>query len=186
MPNCSVNFSALRRREHAIALMIAEHVQNSDEWFITGQIPEDLQHVLTKARVKWKLCDVVPAGTFDMTESIIRITEVERGVARYIHETDHGTIAIVFQNYRYRVLIGADVFGAYTTPREAVAALHRSEAQAIPVGNGKTIADCGVPLNLSSWTLMRIPERASMLAGIPGGSDGLPGLARAAQTASSI
>jgi hypothetical protein len=183
MPNCSVNFSALRRREHAIALMIAEHIQNDDEWLITGNISQDLLCVLTKARVKWRMCETVPAGVVDMTASIIRITEVERGIARYAFESDHGTISIAFQTNRYRVLIGNDAFGAYATPHEAVAAIQRPEAQTLPVEDGHTLADCAVPASLSAWTLVRVPERAPIVAGVPGGSDGLPGLARAALTA---
>lgn len=183
MSACSVNFSALRRREHAIALLIAEYIQNREEWYITGDIPLGLQLVLTKAQVRWHHCEAAPISAHDMTSAIIRITEVERGLARYIFESEFGTISIAYQNHRYRVLIGHEPYGSFSTPREAVAAIHQPEAQALLVEGTHTLAECDVPRDFGNWVLARLPERPTVVSGMPAGSDGLPGLALAAQLA---
>ncbi|MCA8228279.1 hypothetical protein [Burkholderia vietnamiensis] len=183
MSLCFVDFSRLQRPEHAVVAMITGYVQNGDQWLVSGPLSAGLQHVLDAANVAWEqLVDggSLPAGAYDMTGQMIRITEIERGLARYTCETPYGVIAIAWQNLRYRVLVAGQAYGVYATPREALAALKQPEAQRLAVGANRTLGDCQLPPTLDQWTVTRLPESStsSPLANAPE-----HGLTRAAQQA---
>ncbi|ARL04223.1 hypothetical protein [Burkholderia pseudomallei] len=178
-----VDFARLQRPEHAVVAMITGYVQNGDQWLVLGPLSTALQHVLDAANVAWEQWPgdgPLPAGAYDMTGQMIRITEIERGLARYTCETPYGVIAIASQNLRYQVLVTGQAYGVYATPREALAALLRPEAQRLPIGASQTLGDCQLPATLDQWTVTRLPE-SSTSSPLASGPD--QGLTRAAQQA---
>lgn len=187
MNHCLVDFSRLHRPEQAVALLVAYSIERGDQWSLTGDISPALQHVLKCSRVNWSRIgpnDPLPADARDVTDNIIRITEIERGSARYVYESPHGTIAIAFLSFRYRVLIAGDAYGSFASPRDALAALTRADIGPLDTGAGFTLADCRVPPELHQWKIVRHPERAenSVVSIPPAGGDSV-GLARAAREA---
>jgi hypothetical protein len=157
-----VDFDRLQRPEHAVALMIAGFVQHGDRWLVRGPLSTGLQHVLDRTRVTWmKLHDDIatPLDAIDMTGHMIRMTEVEHGLACYACETPYGPVVITWQTMRYRVLVDGQFHGVYPTPRAALFALRYGDGQHLPIGRGgrHTFAECSLPADIYEWTVHRQP-----------------------------
>jgi hypothetical protein len=163
MAHYIIDFTRLQRPEQAVVLMIAGWIQSGDQWIVLGPVADSLLKVLTTTHVPWThLVDgqLSPTGAIDVTDAVVRVTEVERGLARYIYESPYGAIAIAHIALRYRVLIDGEIYGAYASPGAALVALSRPEAAGLPVGNHHTLADCGVPRDLKQWSVVRLPQQS--------------------------
>jgi len=180
-----IDLSQLCNLQQVVSLLIAS-ATTGDEWTLAGSLPASLHRTLVEGRVRHTLVESLAYAStdvLDMTEAMIRLSEVERGTARYVCESPvGGIIAIVYQNFRYRVLIGAESYGAFATPEAALVALTDESLANFMTEAGPKLGEYQVPSNLREWSLMRVtaPHGGDILSTTAGGA-GSVGFMQAAQ-----